>query len=215
MTLMKPLILSALALVLTLTGAEAQAKNIDVTHKVLTRIQSIEGGLENLRVYVSRTLLIERSTANADRVLHEKVKKGTRGKIIAIEGSEVSVDHGYGNAPNSIRIYVSFDASCETNPHNCSVSRLFGSESYYLSQVPENADFSSVRLYSQKLLQKRQLDKHDTRNAYMAYRNDLIDPISEWSVRLQIDTDELYRVIIGSGGQDNRTIKESKHHVGW
>jgi hypothetical protein len=117
----------ALAFVLITTiglSAEARAERVDLTNDVLDRVTSVENGVEKLRVYLSRQLVIERSTSAATEVevdrdvdvvyrrkeLKETLGRGIRGKIIAVEGTETS--RGSFSELSRKLIYVTFDPAC-------------------------------------------------------------------------------------------------------
>src|SRR5690606_19109550 len=99
---------------------------IDLTNKELGRIGAVEGGLEKLRVYLSRALIVERSSEPGEatavdtgiesileeKILEEIVTCKVRGKLIAVEGVETDSTSDPSRL-DSLKLYVSFDPKCE------------------------------------------------------------------------------------------------------
>jgi hypothetical protein len=97
-----------------------------LTGDILSRVQSVENGIERLRVYPSRRLVIQRSASlgsettvdgSVDTLFEGKIRKdilsrNTPGKILAVEEVE-SVD-GAVVPEKTDRLIVSFDSSCTT-----------------------------------------------------------------------------------------------------
>ena len=229
---MNKTLLGALALTMAVaTSADALAKNIDLTNEEVTRVGTVEQGLDKLRVKLSRKLVVERVTKGTDSVevngdidvvyedhiLREEVGAEVRGKIVAIEGEEVTYDGDDTASLSGKTIYVSFDPSCTSKDcafgfvrpfddttdycssysYTCSYKRVFQSESYVLAKVPTNANFSQTTVFSKKGLMKRKMEI--AHGVYAPAKGGF-----KYAVRLRVDEDELRRV-----------VEESKKHPGW
>ncbi len=99
---------------------------VTLNHEILERIQSVENGINRVRVYPSRRLVIQRSTTlnsetrvddSVETQFDGKIRKdilgfSKPGKILAVEKIE---SFGRTSAPeNTLRLVVSFDSDCTT-----------------------------------------------------------------------------------------------------
>jgi len=137
-----------------------------------------------------------------EKILKETVGTGVSGRIVAIEGAEVTS----GAALDRKLIYVSFDADCSAK--ECAFAfarayddtaggqRLFLSEAYLLAAIPADADFRHSKVFSKKGLLKKQLTLR-----YGAYLP--LSGTNSRAVRLELDEDE-YREV----------ARESRRHRG-
>ncbi|HTL12267.1 MAG TPA: hypothetical protein VL588_07255 [Bdellovibrionota bacterium] len=196
-------------------SAQAQAKQIDLTDDVLAKVTSVQDGQARLRVYLNRTLIVERETTQQTSVdvhsdvttslqkkeLRETIKRGVRGKIVAIEG-----DNGEANAKT---IFITFSPSCNdkscawgfTRAHDHTYSSYsYGyyntysndpaGNRYLLSALPAPAgavSYDNLKVFSKKGLLKRKM----TTDGVGLYET---DP-SKYSIKLQANEEELFSVI--------------------
>ncbi|MCC7440385.1 MAG: hypothetical protein IT285_02060 [Bdellovibrionales bacterium] len=158
--------LRILATLVALTlSAPALADTIDFSDEVLTRVASVQNGVERLRVFLNRHLVVER-TSNAgtdvgvdggdvdvvleEHFLREVVKGGVRGKIVAIEGDYTSSFSGYcsSSLPAPKTVWVTFSPNCADKSCAFGFGRAYtqANGGYYTKQCERGFD-PSGRFY--------------------------------------------------------------------
>jgi len=120
-----------LALAALMASAPVMAKDVDFTDGVLARVQAVQNGQGRVRVFLNRTLVVERNTdagtdttnvhGDVDVVLEqhklkEIIKHRTLGKIVAVEAATITSSYEDPNCDPAVRrvqtVYVTFDPSC-------------------------------------------------------------------------------------------------------
>lgn len=154
---MKKFILATLALSIALP---ALADKVEVNKEILKEIEDANA-LDLARVYLSKTLKIERASAAKkvsevetgvsrvvrQNILKEEISKKVRGKIIAIEGTEDSnfVHTSDEVTKKLLTIYVSFDKSCLSK--DCAFAFRMPGELRYYSHSYEFGNLYHFRKY--------------------------------------------------------------------
>ncbi|HTL12520.1 MAG TPA: hypothetical protein VL588_08545 [Bdellovibrionota bacterium] len=215
-----------LGLAALMASTPVLAKDVKFTDGVLARVQAVQNGQERLRVYLNRTLVVERNTdAGTDTTdvhggvdvvleqhkLKEIIKRGTLGKIVAVEATNITGTEGESCAGKHEQlVYVTFDPSCNTKECAWAFGRKYSlqtsgyysytcsgttssDETYYLAAVPGNSLYSHVELYSKKGLMKRHMSFYDA----VSYNNAgvYLTAKDKYSIALEVDLDQLLKVV--------------------
>ncbi|HTL12519.1 MAG TPA: hypothetical protein VL588_08540 [Bdellovibrionota bacterium] len=133
-----------LGLAALMASSPAMAKTVDFSDGILARVQAVQNGQERVRVFLNRTLVVERSTdagtdttnvsGDVDVVLEqhklkETIKRGVRGKIVAIEQPTATGNYTAGKCDDKhgqVLVYITFDPSCNAKECAWGFSRAYG-----------------------------------------------------------------------------------------
>ncbi|MCC7440384.1 MAG: hypothetical protein IT285_02055 [Bdellovibrionales bacterium] len=149
--------------------------------------------------------------------LRETVARGVRGKIVAIEG-DLTSSYTFGACAGRQykTVYVTFNPNCAdkscafgfVRAHHvrqesewvaaegykpiCKVREVSNDGWYFLASVPANTKYTHIQTFSKKGLMKRPMSYYNNTDfiggIYATKKN-------KYSIRLQVDSDELKRVI--------------------
>jgi len=148
-----------LGLAALLASAPAMAKTVDLSDGIIARVQAVTNGQERVRVFLNRTLVVERSTdagtdttnvsGDVDVVLEqhklkETIKSGVRGKIVAIEQPNVTGTYSAGDCAGKhgqVMVYITFDPSCNDKACAWGFSRPFGLQASSTYATDESGNY--------------------------------------------------------------------------
>jgi len=116
---------------------------VDFSDDILGRVQAVQNGQARLRVFLNRTLVVERksgtdagntqvnggvNTVTQEHQLKETIKRGVLGKIVAVNDANISVDNywhqGTCDGFHIRTVYVTFDPGCNDQACAWAFTRL-------------------------------------------------------------------------------------------